>query len=86
MTRGMKWMFTPTSSMMGATTSTELGYESKHLTGIGSIEGYPVKCISPEWMVKFHIGYELNEGDYRDVKALCDRFGIPLPAELKESD
>jgi lincosamide nucleotidyltransferase A/C/D/E len=32
-------------------------------------------------MVRFHTGYELDEDDYRDVKALCERFGIALPAE-----
>jgi lincosamide nucleotidyltransferase A/C/D/E len=33
-------------------------------------------------MVKFHSGYALDENDYRDVKALCERFDIPLPAEF----
>src|SRR5947209_17974785 len=53
------------------------------LTGTGSIQGYPVKCISVEWMVKFHSGYELDENDYRDVSALCERFGIALPTEYE---
>ena len=44
------------------------------LTGTGSIDGYLVKCISAEWMVKFHSGYALDENDYRDVLALCRRF------------
>src|SRR5215472_3568753 len=42
-------------------------YPFDSLTGSGSIEGYPVKCISVEWMVKFHCGYEQDEDDYRDV-------------------
>jgi len=58
-------------------------YPFDSLTGTGSIQGYPVKCISPEWMVKFHSGYELDENDYRDVSALCERFGIALPAEYE---
>ncbi|HEU5367427.1 MAG TPA: nucleotidyltransferase family protein [Ktedonobacterales bacterium] len=58
-------------------------YPPDSLTGTGSIQGYPVKCISPEWMVKFHTGYELDENDYRDVAALCERFGIALPAEYE---
>ena len=58
-------------------------YEPKHLTGVGSINGYPVKCIPPDVMVAFHSGYELDENDYHDVKALCDRFSIPLPQEYK---
>jgi lincosamide nucleotidyltransferase A/C/D/E len=59
-------------------------YPFDSLTGIGSIQGYPVKCISPEWMVKFHSGYELDENDYRDVSALCERFSIALPAEYEK--
>jgi len=58
-------------------------YPPDSLTGTGSINGYPVKCISPEWMVKFHSGYDLDENDYRDVAALCERFGIALPAEYE---
>ena len=55
-------------------------YPFDSLTGAGSIQGYPVKCISAEWMVKFHSGYELDENDYHDVSALCERFGLALPA------
>ena len=58
-------------------------YPSDSLTGTGSIQGYPVKCISVEWMVKFHSGYELDENDYLDVSALCERFGFALPAEYE---
>jgi len=39
-----------------------------------------VRCISAEWAVKFHSGYELKEKDFRDVSALCQKFGIGLPA------
>ena len=59
-------------------------YPFDSLTGTGSISGHPVKCISPEWMVKFHTGYKLDENDYHDVKALCERFGIEIPAEYEE--
>lgn len=59
-------------------------YPFDSLTGTGSISGYPVKCISPEWMVKFHTGYKLDENDYHDVKALCERFGIEIPTEYEE--
>ena len=61
-----------------------IAYMPEHLTGTGSIGGYSVKCISPQWMVKFHSGYELNENDYRDVLALCRRFGFSLPAEYEK--
>jgi lincosamide nucleotidyltransferase A/C/D/E len=52
-------------------------YRREQLTGHGSINGYPVRCISPEWLVRFHSGYELDENDYRDVLALCERFASP---------
>jgi lincosamide nucleotidyltransferase A/C/D/E len=58
-------------------------YRGEQLTGKGSINGYPVRCISPEWLVKFHTGYELDQDDYHDVRALCDRFGIALPDEFR---
>ncbi len=32
-------------------------------------------------MVDFHTGYTLDENDYHDVKAFCERFGMPLPEE-----
>lgn len=60
-----------------------VAYEPRHLTGIGSINGYSVKCIPADVMVEFHSGYELDENDYHDVKALCDRFGFELPDEYK---
>jgi lincosamide nucleotidyltransferase A/C/D/E len=34
-------------------------YPYESLQGTGSIQGYPVRCIPPEWMVKFHTGYKL---------------------------
>jgi lincosamide nucleotidyltransferase A/C/D/E len=54
-------------------------YPAASLTGMGSILGQSVKCISAEWSIKFHSGYELKEKDFRDVSALCDKFRIPLP-------
>ncbi|MCJ7700274.1 MAG: nucleotidyltransferase family protein [Anaerolineales bacterium] len=59
-------------------------YPFDSLDGTGSILGHPVKCISPEWMVKFHSGYQLDENDYQDVKALCQHFGLEIPPEYAE--
>jgi lincosamide nucleotidyltransferase A/C/D/E len=60
----------------------EYPYDS--LSGYGKVNEYPVRCISPEWMVRFHTGYAFDENDYCDVKALCEHFDIPLPLEYKE--
>lgn len=58
-------------------------YPAASLTGEGVIKGHRVPCIAPEWLVQFHTGYVPDENDYRDVKALCERFGIALPSEYK---
>jgi lincosamide nucleotidyltransferase A/C/D/E len=60
-------------------------YPAASLTGTGTIAGEIVNCISPEWAVKFHSGYELKETDRKDVAALCERFGIDVPREYLES-
>jgi lincosamide nucleotidyltransferase A/C/D/E len=54
--------------------------------GTGTINGYPVRCITPEWMVKFHAGYELDENDYHDVKLLCQRYALEIPSEYAAFD
>lgn len=59
-------------------------YPFESLSGHGSIDGFPVECIAPEWLVRFHSGYILDENDYRDVRALCQRFGIDLPEEYRK--
>ena len=56
-------------------------YPATALTGLGKIEGYEVRCISPEWVVKFHSGYKPRKVDLQDVKAVCEKFGIEIPAE-----
>jgi len=61
-----------------------VAYPFDSLTGTGSINGHPVKCISPEWLVKFHTGYPRDENDYHDVKLLCQRFNLSLPADYRE--
>ena len=58
-----------------------LPYPAESLTGKGIIDGHPVNCISPEWMIKFHIGYKLDANDYHDVLLLSERFEIEIPAE-----
>lgn len=59
-------------------------YPAESLTGTGSVNGYIVRCISPEWLVKFHTGYEFDADDYLDVRAICRRFGIEMPLEYRK--
>ena len=50
-------------------------YPAASLSGIGSIEGTSVRCISAEYQIKFHSGYELKEKDFKDLAALRCKFG-----------
>jgi len=56
-------------------------YPAASLTGKGKIGHLEVNCISPEYVVKFHSGYELKEKDYKDVLAICAAFDIEIPNE-----
>jgi lincosamide nucleotidyltransferase A/C/D/E len=60
-------------------------YPPALFSGIGVINGRTVKCISLEWTVKFHTGYEPKEKDFKDVSALCRKFGIDYPEEYGHS-
>ena len=60
-----------------------LPYPPDSLTGIGSLLGHPVQCITPQWLVQFHTGYTFDDNDYRDVKALCTHFHLALPEEYE---
>lgn len=59
-------------------------YPAGSLSGTGMINGQVVRCIDPQFMVKFHTGYPLRESDYADVTALCEKFGIELPEEYRK--
>ena len=54
-------------------------YPEGSLTGIGVISGHAVRCIDPKHMVDFHTRHEPKEKDFKDVAALCEKFGIEYP-------
>jgi lincosamide nucleotidyltransferase A/C/D/E len=54
-------------------------YPAEALAGRGTVNGRTVACIVPEWLVRFHTGYDVDATDWVDVSALCARFGIPIP-------
>src|SRR6266508_3220537 len=35
-------------------------YPAEALAGTGTVEGRTVDCITPEWLVRFHTGYEVD--------------------------
>ncbi len=59
-------------------------YPAASLTGIGRIMDQSVRCISAEWSLRFHGGYELKEKDYLDMAALCTKFNLELPDEYSK--
>lgn len=60
-------------------------YPAEALAGTGAVDGRPVACITPEWLVRFHTGYRADATDRADVTALCERFRIPVPREYLQS-
>ncbi|HHW11154.1 MAG TPA: GNAT family N-acetyltransferase [Firmicutes bacterium] len=62
-----------------------LYYRAEALTGEGVIADRPVRCISAEWLLRFHTGYELKDKDFHDIAALCEHFGLELPGEYRRA-
>ena len=60
-----------------------IAYPADSLTGTGTINGQPVKCIALEWVIKFHENYKPREEDLKDIQALCETFGIKPPENYK---
>jgi lincosamide nucleotidyltransferase A/C/D/E len=63
-------------------------YPAAALIGKGKICNLEVDCISPEYVVKFHTGYDLKEKDYKDVLTVCKKYDLKIPNEylhLKQS-
>lgn len=56
-----------------------VAYPNGSLTGEATIAGERVSCIAPEWLLRFKTSYAPQEKDRIDVRALCDRFGWPVP-------
>ncbi len=58
-------------------------YPTYSLAGKGSVQGVPVRCITPEYQVQSHRGYELKEKDFQDVTLLCEIFCLDYPDEYQ---
>jgi lincosamide nucleotidyltransferase A/C/D/E len=56
-------------------------YPAAALTGIGSIAGNAVLCMSAGYQVANHVGYPPRARDLEDVENLCRRFGLRRPKE-----
>lgn len=51
----------------------------------GRIEGRTVRCLTPEYQVRAHAGYDLQASDLDDMLALQQRFGVTLIPEQVET-
>jgi len=58
-------------------------YPAESLTGAGSLDSQPVRCISAEWAVKFHTAYPPRAIDLHDLNLLHTRLGIEVPDDYK---
>jgi lincosamide nucleotidyltransferase A/C/D/E len=57
-------------------------YPADVFSGSGTIGNRKVNCIPPEFQVQFHLGYERDENDIKDVLLLCDAFNLEIPQEI----
>jgi lincosamide nucleotidyltransferase A/C/D/E len=45
----------------------------------GVIGGLAVDCLSPQFQMANHAGYQLGESDRHDMRRLAERFGLKFP-------
>ena len=60
-------------------------YPADALQGKGTVNGMSVRCISPEFQIRSHRGYEFNDADVKDVTALARKFGLGIPQEYRSA-
>lgn len=60
-------------------------YPASVFSGRGTVGGIEVRCIPPAEQVAFHCGYDFDGDDVRDVRLLCERFGVPVPEEYRDA-
>jgi FMN phosphatase YigB (HAD superfamily) len=57
-------------------------YPAAAFTGTGTIDGESVQCMTAEYQVANHAGYDPGDADFHDVNVLHERFGIDLPGQF----
>jgi len=61
-----------------------VAYTHEAFSGSGMIDGYPVRCVPPGLLMKYHTGYPLDNNDFHDVKQLSNKFGLKIPADYQK--
>lgn len=46
------------------------------LTGVGTIAGFPVQCITPKMQMRCHTGYDLPDKHWHDLERLHKKFSV----------
>lgn len=59
-------------------------YTWEALQGWGQIGNMKVRCIRPDILVEYHTGYPQDENDFHDVKLLCEKFDLTIPADYQQ--
>ena len=54
-------------------------YPPEGFSGMGTIAGRALPCLSAKVQIACHVGYEPDEKDRHDVALLAERFGLKLP-------
>jgi lincosamide nucleotidyltransferase A/C/D/E len=54
-------------------------YPASSFPGEGLINGLKICCLTPEYQLDSHSGYELKEKDRQDILALCQKFNLKCP-------
>ena len=72
-------VFEGKNAVYGPVGSAEV-FPSSVFDGISNIGNQKVRCITPDCQVKWHSGYNPRESDFKDVVALCEKFGFEYPA------
>jgi lincosamide nucleotidyltransferase A/C/D/E len=58
-------------------------YPPEGFSATGTIARREFPCLTPQVQVLCHLGYEPADTDRHDVRLLCERFGIALPAAYR---
>jgi hypothetical protein len=61
-------------------------YPAAAFRGEGVIGGLSVRCLTADYQMANHTGYDPGESDFHDVYALHHKFGIPVPNDYASGE
>jgi FMN phosphatase YigB (HAD superfamily) len=61
-------------------------YPAAAFRGEGVIGGESVRCLTADYQMANHTGYDPGEADFHDVYALHHKFGIPVPNDYARGE